>query len=278
MTAAEDRDNPLRRSARVLRRKAHRAGFAVASRAVLARPFRLLVVAGQKRSGNHVFLNWLLSQSPGPCAFWNHVAPDQYPTERHRREFRLNDPRQQPTVIFSYEDRALPDIFAGRLTDFLTRHEAQITDRHLCLVLRDPRNLMASRFRKWPEEHTEADRADAVTALWHAYAEAARAPDAVAPDWGGTAVWFNAFVTDTAYRRTLSDRLGIRPGDRGLDEVTDHGHGSSFGGTAAAPGQGVFDRWRAYEDDPAFARLFADGSLDTAADAAARALTEGHAP
>ena len=43
----------------------------ITKRLILPKPFRLVVIAGQKRSGNHVFINWFLSQSHGPCSFFN---------------------------------------------------------------------------------------------------------------------------------------------------------------------------------------------------------------
>ena len=248
---------------RTVKAAGERAVFALAARRILARRFRLVIVAGQKRSGNHAFINWFLSQSRGPCIFFNHVRPGQYPTERHRREFRLNDMRALPTVAFSYEDRDLSDILGGALTQFVDHHEARIESRTLCLILRDPKNLMASRFKKWPEELAEPPRADRIMAQWKDYAGIALARP---PDLGFdlTPVYYNAFITDRAYRDRISDALRIRAGDRGLDTVSNYGYGSSFDGMAAtgAPGQmDIFGRWKAFEDEPRFNRLFEDAEI-----------------
>lgn len=264
------KDTALWQVGRDAKRQAGALAFAGISRAILARPFRLIVVAGLKRSGNHVFLNWMLSQSLGPCAFWNHVAPDQYPTERHRREYRLNAVNQVPTVVLSYEDRDLTAVATGALARFLEDHAPRIRRRDLVLVLREPKNLMASRFKKWPGEYESADEADALMTLWHAYAAAALdgAPPAGWEGWQPHAVWFDALVNDASARDRLSDALDLRRGARGLDQVTNHGHGSSFDGLAGAgdpSAMQVSERWRAFSGDPAFERLFADGRAEEVA-------------
>ena len=250
--------SPLRRPFRPLRRGAETAML----RYILSRRFRLVVVAGLKRSGNHVFINWLLAQSRGPCFFVNDIPPQMDPVSLPGVA-RLRLPVSEPTLVISYEDQAWPALREGGLQDLLERAGGNITERKLCFVLRDPRNLMASRFRKWPEERDDATRTEAAIALWHNHVAALGASDG---DFDIVPVWYPSFVTSTAYRASLSDSLGIAHGDRGLDEIPHYGHGSSFGGTSARPGEGVFDRWRSYAEDPGFLRLFADGTLDRLAE------------
>ncbi|MEO9576780.1 MAG: hypothetical protein ABJ263_15075 [Tateyamaria sp.] len=244
--------------------KAKTTGFLIGAATrhiILPRAFRLVVFAGLKRSGNHAFINWFLNQSHGPCAFFNHVPPHQYPTDRFRREFRLNNSSALPTVVFSYEDHNLSDIFNGALQDFIGHHATKIESRSACLILRDPRNLMASRFRKWPQEHLDTGKADGLVNLWKDYAVHAlegRRPD---PAFETVPVYYNHFITDAAYRTKLSQKLDIRDGVQGLDEVTSYGHGSSFSDTNQPDMKGIFKRWEHYEADPSFQRLFADGTL-----------------
>ena len=256
------RSTGLWRLGRLVKSAMARRAFDITCRnIILQRPFHLVVIAGQKRSGNHVFINWFLSQSHGPCAFFNHVRPQEYPTDRHRREFRLNRWSAIPTVAFSYEDRELSDIFSGELQNFIARHESQIQSRKLVLVVRDPRNLIASRFRKWPEEHGSPERADQVMAQWISYAEKALEGGIPNATFDMIPVYYNCFVTDQAYRRQLAQKLAIRATSKGLDQVTNYGHGSSFSGTGELDLKNIFERWRVYEEDPAFMRLFADESI-----------------
>ena len=248
--------------------------LAMLQRHILARRFRLVVVTGLKRSGNHVFINWLMAQSPGHCLFRKHIARQCYPLRGGWPEMRLVGSIGMPSFVFSYEDRAKEDILRGGLADFISDHGERIVEQHLCIALRDPRHLMASRFRKWPEERADSGRSDATLALWRAHLDTARHGGAVA-GFNVVPVWYSSFVDDPDWRDELADRLRIRRGTRGLGTIPHQGHGSSFGETGATPGEGVSERWRAYADDPAFARLFADGGLDEETARAARDLGSG---
>lgn len=254
----------LRRPFRPVRRRAEVVIGKALRHHIMMRRFRLIVVMGLRRSGNHVFINWLMAQSRGSCLFFNDVRPPDDPLAG-QGEMRLNRPTETPTLIVSYEDEAWPDLKRGGLEEVLRAHDDRITERKLCLVLRDPRNLMASRFRKWPELLQEPGRVDASVALWKTHAKRAMCGEADA-DFDLVPVWYPAFIQERDSRDDLARTLGLRFGDRGLDEIPHYGHGSSFGGTDAVPGEGVFDRWRAYEDEPAFTRLFTDGELDAMAD------------
>jgi hypothetical protein len=252
-----------RRLLRRLRRSVENAQADWMARRILQGPFRLVVVCGQKRAGNHVFLNWYMSQCPGVRLHYNHVAPDQYPTERHSRAVRTGathgKDRPPPTLVLSYEDRDLQAVFDGALQTFLDAHAERITERHLVIVARDPRNLLASRFRKWPEEHRDSERLSRVLARFSDYAELVLSPPNELHGMRFTAVLFDCLIASRSYRDGLSKRLEIGHGDRGLDEVTTHGHGSSFDGVppkGQAKSMAVRDRWKIYAKDPVFRAVF----------------------
>ena len=227
--------------------------------------FRLIVVAGLKRSGNHAVLNWILSQSKGHCLFWNHIDPNQYPTDRHRREYRIKSPFEMPTVIFSYEDREINDIFNGELFKFISYHHEKIHDRHFCIILREPKNMVASRFRKWEIEYLERDRIQKILSIYKSYSSA---PFEKLPDesFEMTPVYFDDFISSSSHRDAVSDRLGIRRGIRGLNKVTSYGHGSSFSGTSKISSKDVLSRDSYFSDDPVFNELFSDDSLSAVAE------------
>lgn len=228
---------------------------------ILPRKFRLIVFIGLQRSGNHAVINWVLSQSRGPCAFFNHVRPHQYPTERHRREFRFNNLKALPTVAFSYEDRDLDDIRQGELQQFMATHVDKIEDKHVCLVLRDVRNMMASRFAKKPHEHESPEAARAVVERWKSYCELAFQEEAGFPGFKLVPAFFDHFLEDADYRDRLSGALEIRRGNVGLDTVTDYGHGSSFSGTETLDKSAVANRWQRFDEDPVFGALLDDATV-----------------
>lgn len=223
------------------------------------RPFRVLIVVGQKRSGNHAFLNWYMSQFPGISLLFNNVSTNQYPLDRHRQELRLKSLRASPVLIFSYEDETPQSVLAGQLRNFLSKHEGQIKDIRLCLVVRDPRNLIASRMKKWPEEF---ENPDLLSKVREAYLHNADLALSSPPCFDGlpfVPVFYNALISSPAYRSRLAAQLGIPDGVKGLDEVLSYGHGSSFDGQdkdGNAGDMAVFSRWQAFSDDPRFIAVF----------------------
>lgn len=223
----------------------------------------VIVILGMRRAGNHAFINWLLAQTPTACVFYNNVKRDDVPYERWRREFRLRRPRIRPRVIFSYEDLTLEDVMSGPLSEFLARHEGRGQVR-IVVMMREARNIFASRLKKWPERF--AGPAD-IARDKRLYLDLGRlARDRPALQGGGrpTAVLFDRFIADPAFRERLSDELGIARGDRGLDQVTTYGHGSSFDGTAfsgSATDMSVLRRHEAFADDPRFRELTEDPEI-----------------
>lgn len=249
--------------------------------------YDILVATGMRRSGNHAVLNWVMAQAPTACVFFNNVRATDIPYRRHVRESRIRRPRTRPLAIFSYEDLPLDQVLGGPMAELLARHAARGCGRAMALtILRDPRNMFASRMRKWPERfRTEADmERDRRLFLTIAGPEAQALQDpggkAAAGATGETAGWeetgggeetgaglarrpvlFDRFVADRGYRDELSRFLGIGQGDRGLDEVPVYGHGSSFDGTTAdgaAASMSVFSRHEEYHEDPRFRALVDD--------------------
>lgn len=232
-------------------------------------PCRLFILAGMKRSGNHVFLNWFMKQNLGITLLFNHVSPDQLPTERKRQEIRFGSPFVPVTAIASYEDRRLDMILDGGLARFRKIHDARILSTELCVIVRDPQNLLASRLKKWPEEFESPDRLEAARACYLEHQSVALGGD----EFRGirvTPILYNAFIASRPYRDLLSARLRIRCGDRGLDEVPSYGHGSSFDGMAKqgrAAEMDVFSRWKSVAGDPRFVQAMTDDRMRLARDA-----------
>lgn len=161
--------------------------------------------------------------------------------------------------MFSYEDETPETVLAGRLRDFLSTYGARISDIRLCLMLRDPRNLIASRMKKWPEEFDNPDRLSKVIEGYLHNAQMALSPPPDVDGFPFVPVFYNALISSPTYRSKLAAQLGIPDGIKGLDEVPSYGHGSSFDGQdndGKAGDMAVFSRWRTFRDDPRFIAVF----------------------
>ena len=227
--------------------------------------YDILVLFGMRRSGNHLAINWILGQVDGSAVFYNNIRQDAHPFDVGMREYRLRRPNHRPKIILSYEDLTPDDIRTGPLPDFLSerakRHAARVQS---AVILRDPYNLFASRLKKWPERFaSDADIAHQ-QALYANHAQYAENPKPVFGDGPVIPILYNHLVTKPDYRQGLSERLGIRSGDVGLDEVPVYGHGSSFDGyqtESTSVRAGVFDRWKGSAGDPIFQKVLGDARL-----------------
>jgi hypothetical protein len=78
-------------------------------------------------------------------------------------------------------------------------------------------------------------------------------------------VSFNHWFSDREYRRLKADELGLDHDDRGIDEVSSDGGGSSFTGQEfqhRAREMAVLDRWRHCIDDPRFIAAFDEETIE----------------
>ena len=78
-------------------------------------------------------------------------------------------------------------------------------------------------------------------------------------------VSFNAWFADDDYRRRIAAELGLDDVDRGRDEVSTDGGGSSFSGQAyqnRAREMAVLERWRHSADDPHYLESFDDETVE----------------
>lgn len=78
-------------------------------------------------------------------------------------------------------------------------------------------------------------------------------------------VSFNAWFADADYRRTLAGELGLDHVDRGRDEVSTDGGGSSFTGQDFqdhARDMAVLERWRHFIDDPDYLAAFDEETVE----------------
>lgn len=248
---------PLHRAVTASRRLAQRSALHVTERLISRHgSYEILVVFGMRRSGNHLSISWILDQVDGSAAFYNNINPDLHPFTGRMTETRLRAHNPSPRLVLSYEDVTTSRLLSRPLLDFLAdrqrRHGARV---RFALILRDPYNLFASRIKKWPDRFAQAADIAAQQAIYLDHAALAANPAPIWQDAPLIPVLYNDLVSDPATRRKLSDQLGIRQGDRGLDVVPVYGHGSSFDGrerSGTDVRDQVFSRWKEMQDDPRF--------------------------
>lgn len=222
--------------------------------------FQVLVLFGNKRSGNHLFLNWYMSQATGTRILFNNIRPLLLPwsaTHEMRQDVRPNP----TTLIFSYEDRDPEQVMAGPLGEILTKHASQITQCTLAIMARDPRNLVASRLKKWPDELHDPEARQRLLNNLIRNTRLALQPPGRFLGYTLVPVIYDSFIVNAAERSALARSLGIPEGDAGLDEVPHYGHGSSFDGKdlhGSARQMDVLNRWKSFSDHPDFRDFMAD--------------------
>jgi hypothetical protein len=235
-------------------------------------------VVGMSRSGNHAIINWILAQARGRTCFLNCAEPGRNPFVSARPltaelsgwhasygDFDVEAERRgrfsrKDLLIHSYEDTFLGPF---EKPENEARHDEEVgtSGRRIdLLVLRDPRNLFASRLASgygWLDD-------ELVARVWAQHAR----------EFLGLRrnlrqerlmVSYNDWVTSRAYRRQLAEALGLQFDDRAAQMVPPVGGGSSFDGTAydgRAEQMPVLRRWHAFVGDPRFHRLLAPAVLE----------------
>ena len=130
------------------------------------------------------------------------------------------------------------------------------------LVLRDAYNTFAS---VWHGKRRMRNRLHRFyRSQWKAYAREFLGQTSFLPE-DTVKISFNAWFADEDYRRQLAEKLGLDHADRGVDEVSSDGGGSSFSGQEfqnRARSMAVLDRWRQFIDDPEYVTAFDEETVE----------------
>ena len=232
-------------------------------------------VAALQRSGHHAIINWISENSSGPACFLNNCSPGVDPflmcTEAQRIELA---PRN--LLIYNYEDRALADAFSPDFLSNRTRWFGAQGKSIYILVLRDPFNNFASKYRwaingtKWTPHMSWV--VHELPQLWKSYAREFLGLTNFMPA-PKLCINYNRWFIDLDYRRQVSRRLGLVSAEKGLTEVAKWGPntwGDSFDNLqfeGRAHEMKVLERWRHFADDAVFKQLFQDRELCDLAEA-----------
>lgn len=235
-------------------------------------------VTGMSRSGNHAIINWLLQQAEVGYCFLNCSEPKYNPFETVRPldntgKLYLTDidgfslEREKPgsfspksLLLFSHEDAFLGPLgdprWERRRDDWVGRSHRRVD----LLILRDPFNLFASRFRfgsrAQPARHGAFSRTG--RRIWQQHARQYLGERQHFPgEWG--AISYNRWTLDRGYREKIARWLGLRFTDAGFEEIPACAGGSSFDGVAADPIAlrcNVHTRWQLLREDPLYRSFF----------------------
>ena len=211
-----------------------------------------------KRSGHHALVLWLAGHFAQTVRHFNDakLSPEsaaQNPPadpalgrllKGFERRTASTDPDGGECDIFSYEDL---DLSRGTTT-------LQVPTGRTLLCLRDPYNMLASRFALWPQEVRA--RHQTILDLWCCHARHFLAAGGIQP------VNFNAWFSSPDYRRRLSADLGLNFTDRGLIVIPPAMVGGSSFDRTEPPALRVRDldvlgRWRRFSACGLFRSFFA---------------------
>lgn len=235
-------------------------------------------VVGMSRSGNHAIIDWILAQSAGATCFLNCAEPGTNPFVSARalgddepgvrvsfagfdiaaeRSGRFS---RKDLLLHSYEDTFLGAFGRGdaeRQRDELVGRSRRRLD---VLILRDPFNLFASRLASGIGVVSPAIAAR----IWCQHArEFLGLRSHLGPE--RVLVRYTDWVSDSAYRRDLAERLGLRFDDSSASAVATCAGGSSFDGTThdgRAHDMALLERWRRYADDATYRSVFTPELVD----------------
>lgn len=212
-------------------------------------------IFGLRRSGNHVFANWLIDELDGNVDFYNNVS--LHKVDKKLSDFRRSqaaDGSSSESRVFSFEDRNL-NVAAHRVWV----RKAGVLDQEVVtdfIVLRSPLNMFASRIvskRLYPLSVTGMS----VPELTYQYFRHAEDPVAWRKQFGGhlIPVLFDDFIADESYRRAIARQAGFSYKEISLDKVdTRYGGGSTYAvGNVVSPSvEDLKTRWQSSVDDPIF--------------------------
>lgn len=239
---------------------------------------REIRVIGMSRSGNHAIMQWITAQQPGRWLLLNCCEGKQNPFTSARplpggdcsqssyshdvQQERPGSFSSKELLIFNHEDsflaHACSDEYEQRHDEWVGPSEERID----LLLLRDPFNLFASRFNR----RGYAVKVAAALRIWKQHARQFLG-DINRLTQRPVLVSYDHWFCDREYRRRLAADLGLPGSDAGLQRVATCFGGSSFDGLdydGRAQQMPVLTRWQRLADDPTFASIFDEQTIELA--------------
>lgn len=224
------------------------------------------------RAGGHAIIQWIAEHVTDGLVVFNNLNPEKIIMDHRTTPWTFGLPSRIPhfesrgrkwewvyrqfdkmatdpieCFLYSYEDRN-PELFCDEI----------ITPQIKVVVIRDPYNWLASRLKGFggifPQRawHTEPNP----IGMWKKHARIAiDKPEGYLP------VLYNQWFSSKEYRISLSEKLGLEHTDKGLEQISGHGGGSSFDGMtfdSQAQQMDVLSRWKEYADNTEYRQYFDD--------------------
>ena len=220
-------------------------------------------IVGLKRSGNHALINWIRSQHSGEVWHLNNIRPHQnpyrnlyshYPKPRLARE-AWGDFVHKDCLIYSYEDYTFEQINQALVEKKHDLYLGKSAARYDVLIIRDPFNLIASRFKK-DMVKIKFNNCNLVD-LWIAYAREYLGETNNLSNQK-ICINYNRWFQDIDYRQQLAKQLNFTFSDAGINNVKQEGGGSSFDGQlmdGKANQMQTLSRWQHFADNQEYLHL-----------------------
>lgn len=223
-------------------------------------------IYGMRRTGNHAVINWLMQGTTGSILFCNDLNENDLPTDSVTKRFKPGVGTSN--IIASYEDVKVD----GRSWNIPPSVYGAYQQQYQILILRDPFNLLASRYvwkfaegKQFREDKRYRER---IIALWKENARAfLRWKSEAHPE--RVPVNYNFWTYRPDYREQLAAQLNMRHAHRGMYDVKEFGGGSSFEGTLVRPkkqerhlAQNRYTtRFKVLLENPNYRAIFTDSEL-----------------
>ncbi len=220
-------------------------------------------VHGMHRTGNHIIITSIMKGRPGNVVLCNDLRIGEHPIDSYMKLMRFG--KGTAAIISGYEDMPHQEWDTAEHVEWYG-HTAAI---HQIIILRDPFNLLASRY-VWKFPQGRRFREDGayrhkVVDLWKDHARTYLEWEQRQPEGKVTytAVNYNRWIQDRSYREAQARILDLNDPHIGLGETPDFGGGSSFNGRDRTPEVSSRYTQRFFDllDQADFTRIFRDSEL-----------------
>ncbi len=233
-------------------------------------------IAGLRRTGNHAVTTWIKEQiedywyinninakeNPFRYKYQNlsrYFPQHKWTIEHYKKEAKILTPKKY--LLYSYEDYPLSEIFHQ---DFEKKHDLYLgksKKRYDLLILRDPFNLFASRFKK--DMMNVHDPNGDFVEYWLDYAKEFLGETNYLKH-NKICINYNIWNKDRDYREEIALKLGLEFTDKGFNTVSKAAGGSSFDGqnlNGKANLMDVDNRWKHFINNPLYIKIFENQAI-----------------
>jgi len=248
-----------------------------------------LEIYAMMRSGQHAIIHWLFGQIRDPIYFCNDILCYSGDKARVERGVWINGGKKPPVEVFPWYAYNVEDLSIQNIREITKEykdvlHVVPPREKKKVLIIRDPFNLLASRYRFFyrinllraesgklpiqPAHKTNRNseiswfQKDAIQ-RWKEYAREALGDTNYLGN-NKVVINYNHWFKHKRCRKKISENMGLRFSDAKLNYVPENGYGSSFDSetmNGKAQQMKVLERWKRLHKSPEVKRLFNDVEL-----------------